>query len=245
VRLARELMDENDKRSPAPLRRQGKATLHELDSFIEYVNRYKGNESLVVVNQKEFSATAILNAHPAGPGVGAQAASDGGAAWQDFRATYSCPRSPEWIWWTERDGKQFNQEQFAQAIEERLDDIAGEAGFPEKLDVLEMARNLTIRSSGEFRRTIDPTTGTGILVNKTEHGAESTKIFRAFKVALRVFDGGALFGVEARIRFELRDGKAFFSYQLHRRNDVEREAFADVRSEIKDRCQIPVLAGSF
>ena len=229
-----------DARRPAPARRSGTRVLHELEGFIEYVNRHKQpGQSIVYANGRSFQVACVFDDHPEGANATA-------AAWRDFRAVYTCPRAREWDVWTQNDGKQMSQEAFAQFIESNLEDLIGPQkgqDLPLPAEVLDMTRNLQINMVGTFKRVFDPTSGTGTLVSQSEHGQGSTRIPRAFQVALRVFDGGDRYPVEARVRFSCSEGKALFSYTLHRRAEIERDAFADVRIAIATRAQLPVLAG--
>lgn len=236
VRFAREVADAIASARTAPPRRSGNLWLTELDSFIGAVNRWKTKNTVVLADSKSFGLTAVYNAAPEGGDASA-------AGWGDDLAHYTCPRSDEWKAWTEREGKPMNQEAFANFVDERLADLTSSKGYPAPLEVLEMARNLLVRQQGTFQRTIDPTTGTGTLICKTEHGAESTKIHRAFMLALSVFEGGQKYGVEARVRFSLSEGRAAFAFDLHRRGEIERDAFGDVRKAVVDGCTVPVLAG--
>lgn len=240
--VAKDLLAELDARR-LPARRKGIATLAELESFVELVNRFKGPATVAFADVSRFQVSAILDYNP----PGAASPSDPLAGWMQHRAVYVCPRSPEWKAWTAHEGRPMSQTEFADFVEARLEDLRSgskDADYPKPVDVLAMARNLLVRTSGTFQRTIDPTTGTGTLIAKTEHGAESTKIHRAFLLGLRIFEGGELYAVEARVRFSLIEGRPAFSYQLHRRAELERDAFADVRKKVADGTKVPVFAGA-
>lgn len=242
--VAKDLLAELDARRPTPVRRKGTATLAELESFVEHVNRFKGPATVAFADVARFRVAAIFDYNPAGSA--SERDGDKLAGWMEHRAVYVCPRSPEWVAWTERDGRPMTQTEFADFVEARLEDLrsGSKDDYPKPVDVLAMARNLMVRTSGTFQRTIDPTTGTGTLIAKTEHGAESTKIHRAFLLGLRVFEGGELYAVEARVRFSLVEGRPAFSYQLYRRAELERDAFADVRAKVAEGTQVPVYAGA-
>jgi uncharacterized protein YfdQ (DUF2303 family) len=224
--------------APAPPRRTGNATLHEVESFIAYVNRYKiQGQTTLWADAKAFTMAAVLDDAPEGADITK-------AGWCEHRARYICPRSPEWIAWTGLEGKALRQEAFAQLLEDRLEELTSGDGFPAPAEMLSMARSLTINVQGKFRRQIDPTTGTGILQHENEHGAGSTKIPRAFLLALRVFDGGATYRVEARIRFSLTAEGPTFSFNLHRREVIERDAFGEVRERVGSATGLVVFAGA-
>lgn len=227
-----------DERMAGPLRRSGTIALTEVDSFIAFVLRW-GNpkESAIYANTSAMAFVAVLDDHPPGE-------ASGEAAWRQHRATYACPRSTEWKAWTERDGRAMRQTEFADFLESRLEDMVAGAGFPSPLDVLQVARQLHIVSKGTYTRSVDPTTGDNILVNKTETETGSTVIPRAFLIAIPVFEGGDRYQLEARMRFTMQDGAPQFSYVLHRRAEVERDAFGKVRQKINDDTKLPLFAGT-
>jgi uncharacterized protein YfdQ (DUF2303 family) len=239
--LMREVLDQFETERHKPRRRQGRFMVHELESFVDFVNRYqKAGQSVVYVDIRGFTATCVFNEHPAG-------AEPSEAGWRDHSVTYLCPRAREWQIWTAQEGKPMSQEAFAQFIESNLENLVGGAkdeGMPLPTDVLEMTRDLQVHTTGTFKRKFDPTTGTGSLECSAEHGYGSTKIPKAFLLALRVFEGGQTYRVEARPRFEIKDGRALFSYQLHRRAEIESDAFGDVRKRIAEATRLPVFAGA-
>ena len=225
-----------DQRLPAPRAREGVQVLTELASLIEYANRYKTPSAIAWADTKACRIGVVFDEHPAGPDV---------AAWRRFRATYTCPRSAEWMAWCQFDGQPMKQEQFADFIEARLEDLRAADGMPKPLDVLTVARNLVMRTRGTFERSVDPTTGANVLVNKVENEpAGSTTIPRAFAIGVPVFEGGDLYQVEVRIRVAVTEGRATFSYVMHRRPEIERAAFADIRKAVADGTGLPVLAGT-
>ncbi len=197
VRLADDVLGALEKRAGGPARRAGTFRLTELASFLGYVNRYKSankpvdpsleaegislaGESVVYADTKAFAVTCVFDDHPPGD-------CSGDAAWREHRAIYTCPRSAEWLAWTEHDGQPLGQVAFGDFLEERLADLTAGEGYPRPLEVLEMARRLQIKMRGEFKREIDPTTGTQTLINSTQHETGSTVIHRAFELTIPVF----------------------------------------------------------
>ncbi len=215
--------------------RIGTTPLTEVDSFIALLNRLGSEQTVVYADTAKLAFTAVLDDHPADPTT---------TAARQHRATYACPRSPQWLAWTELDGKQQTQTQFADFVESHLEDMIGAQGFPMPTEVLQMARNLHVLTQGEFRREINPTNGDSVFVCKTQTDAKSTQIPRAFMLAIPVFDGGDRYQVEARVRFTLASGAPSFSYTLHRRAEIERDAFAEVRAKVAKETGRLVLAGT-
>lgn len=243
VHFASELQAAIEARLPEPRRRTGGIECQDAASFIAAVNRWKLPGRTVIYSQlTKMTLTAIFDDHLAGP-IGAGWRTNG------FMAGYTAPLSPEWIKWCGASGVALSQDAFADFIDTNLADVttvptAEKGQYPSPVELLEMARNLSIHTRGAFERKIDPTTGSGTLVIKDEHETYSSKIWRAFPVALRVFEGGTKYLVEARIRFTIVGGKAVFTYTLHRSNEIARDAFNEVRALVAKECEgCPVLAG--
>lgn len=242
VEVATEALALLDRRLPGPRRREGSVRLTEVLSLIEYVKRYGDENSVIYADTKALAFSVIFDEHPPGPGTGA--AVGAGTGWRNFRAVYACPRSPEWLTWCQSDGKAMKQEEFADFLEARLEDMAAAENYPKPIEVLAVARQLNIRTKGEFRREINPTNGDAILVCKSETDTGSTQIPRAFAIVIPVFESGARYQVEARVRFALVGGVPQFSYTLHRRAEIERDAFGEVRERIAGETGRLMLAGN-
>lgn len=237
IEILQDVLKAEEERGATPRRRRGTHVLTELDSFIAIVNRYKTADTVVWADIERLAVTAVFNEHQVGP-----AFSDAG--WRDHRAAYQCPRSAEWIAWTAQDGKTMAQDAFADWIEQRMEDLTAASGYPAPTEVLKVARDLQVHTKGTFSRSFDPTTGTGHLLCKTDNESTSTPIPRAFMLGIPVFQGGARYAVEARIRFAMIDGRPTFTVVLHRRGEIERDAFADVRKAVIAGCELPLVAGA-
>jgi uncharacterized protein YfdQ (DUF2303 family) len=251
-----EALTEADKarayRRDRPLRVEANTTILELESFIAICQRFKRPVSAIFADIEATKLTAIFDFHdPTGDKDDAEI-----ARWGKHRAIYVCPRSKPWQAWTALDGKPLSQDQFAQFIEERLDDLTSapadrappedgvtrEYGAPAR--ILDMARNLQIRTRGEFVREIDTRTGSFNLVNRVQNEeATSTRIFGGFWLKLPVFEAGALYLVEARIQFRLVEGRPTFTFLLHNKDVVLRDAFDEVRKRVHAETSLPIFAG--
>lgn len=239
-------------RRERPLRVEANTTILELESFIALCLRFKRPVSAIFADIEATRLTAIFDYHdPTGDKDDAEI-----ARWGKHRATYACPRSKPWQAWTALDGKPLSQDQFSQFIEERLDDLTStppdrppaedgitrEYGAPAR--ILDMARNLQIRTRGEFQREIDPRTGSFNLVNRVQNEeANSTRIYGGFWLKLPVFEAGALYFVEARIQFRLVEGRPTFTFLLHNKDVVLRDAFDEVRKRVNEKTGLPIFAG--
>lgn len=225
------VLDVLDSRCSGPQRRTGTTKLSELDSFIEFIKRWGSPDTVVYADTAGVKLVAVLDDHPPDP-------HETSASWREHRAEYTAPKSAEWIAWSGRCGRAMRQLEFADFIEEHLEDLVSYDGMPAPTDVLSMARNLHIKTKGTYGRDFDPVTGDSVLTIKSETESGSTKIPRAFMIAIPVFEGGSRYTVEARIRFAISDGSPTFTFVLHRRSEIERHAFMDVRNQVSWQAKV-------
>lgn len=230
-----------DKRADAPRRRKGTATHSELSSFIAHVNRFKDEDSAIYADVDAVRLTCVFDYHRKGAGD---------PRWGEHRSVYACPLSKSWLLWTANDGSKMSQDQFAQFIEDNMQDLASPVGngedkdLPMPSEVLTMARNLVIRSKGEFSRSLNPVTGEHSLVCKNENETTSTKIPRAFLLGIPVFEAGAMYRVEARMRLDMSSGRPVFSYSIYQPEAIKRDAFGEARQMVTEQTALPLFAGN-
>ncbi len=237
VVVLRDVIAEHERIAVGPRRRQNTVKLTEEDSFIAHVLRWGSEHTVIYADTQLLGFTAVLDEHPAGPDEDA-------TRWRESRATYACPRSQEWITWTALDGKAMKQTDFADFIEGRLEDLVSSGDMPKPLEVLGMARKLHIKTDGTYQREIDPTSGDYILISKSETKPGSTIIPRAFMIAVPVFEGGVRYSVECRVRLVVGEGGPTLSYTMHRRKEIERDAFNAVRLKVSETTKRLILAGT-
>jgi uncharacterized protein YfdQ (DUF2303 family) len=242
VEVMRDVIDEAERQSAGPRRRSGTVELGALDSLIDYVNRFKAvteNEAVAFAPINPPGVTVIFDYHAHGGGA---------PGWCGDRAVFKCPLSRQWQLWCKAEGIGFSQLQFGELIEANEVDLYGDddLGLASSTKMLETARNLIIRQAGKYERKINPTTGEGTLVSVEEHGSESTKIPKAFGLAIPVFEGSDVkYPVECRLRFSMIEGKVpQFSFVMQNRQDVFDKALTELRAAIAEKCGIPVFVGN-
>jgi uncharacterized protein YfdQ (DUF2303 family) len=243
VEVAKDVLDEADRRSHGPRRRAGTVDIGSLDSLVEYINRYKpatDDETVAFAPLDPPGITAIFDYHAHGAGA---------PGWCGDRAVYKCPLSRQWKLWTSHDGKSaFTQVQFGDLIEANELDLYGDDALDlaPAAKMLEVARNLVIHQSNKYERKVNPTTGEGTLVAVDEHDAKtSTKIPKKFGLAIPVFEGSDVkYPVECRIRFTMEGGRPQFAFVMQNRQDVFDTALTELRKAVAEKCGIPVFVGN-
>lgn len=239
VAVDKEAIAEIERRAAGPRRRSGTLQLGALGSLIDYVNRFKRPEETVAFAPLQpAGVTVVFDYHPKGGDL---------AAWREDRATFACPISRQWRLWTEAAGKPMTQLAFGDFVEQAAEDLSdGDGdGYVGALDLLKVARKLTIKTKGEFSREVDPTSGQGSLIVKSEHGTESTKIPKGFRLAIPVFEGAEeRYVLECRIRFAMSEDRPAFAFIIHNQADVWDDALKGLRTRLTKDCAIPVFIGT-
>jgi len=213
-----------------PTRRFGSVTLRDTASFIEFVNSEKGEASRIYGAYQPPGFVAVLNDHNRALGPG----------WKDHRAVYSCP-----VAWKAMDGKPMNQEQFAQFIENNLPDIAN----PPAAEMLEISRSLEAKKKVNFASGLRLSNGENQLTYEEQiEGTASKgqlKVPELFTIGIPVLEGGARYGVEARLRYRIADGgKLGMWYELVRPHKIIEDAVGEVWLQIQAETGITILNGS-
>lgn len=112
---ARELID-TEYLLDEPRRQRGTVTLHDAVSFVDFVKEHEGPASKVYASLPSFRLVAALNdSHAATSGTV--------PGWGDWRASLTLTKTPEWSHWESKNGQMLSQGQFAEHIEDGLDEI--------------------------------------------------------------------------------------------------------------------------
>ncbi|MDJ0685369.1 MAG: DUF2303 family protein [Alphaproteobacteria bacterium] len=106
-----------------PERREGIATLTNLDSLIAHVNRFKDDDSALfcIDDPTNPALVAVLDYHRSG------AESD--PRFGKHRARYDFPLSDEWLAWKAVGGEPLEQGAFAEFLEDRIVDVMAPPAF--------------------------------------------------------------------------------------------------------------------
>ena len=108
----------------SPLLRSGKAVLNDLDSFIAWVNRHKGDTSVLFGEiQPEPSLLAVIDYHAQGAPNLAPHERDPLASPCKHRAEYKFPLSEEWRRWNKISDVPLEKDSFGEFIEANAKDL--------------------------------------------------------------------------------------------------------------------------
>lgn len=217
----------------APVRARGNVALRDTGSFVSVVNDRKVEGTRLYGKLSPPSFTAVFN-DTTGKGPG----------WRDDRATYVCPVSVEWQRWTAANGKQMNQEAFAQFIEDNSADCV----TPDAATMIEVSRTLEAKKKVNFASGIRLSNGQNELTyEETVSGTAGKGKFvvpEEFVIGVAVLEGGPKYAVTARLRYRIADqGKLTMWFDLLRPHKVLEDAVKEVWNHIQNQTGLAILNG--
>ena len=243
-----------------PERRRGTAVMTRLESFIEHVLRFKNAESVIFAKDDRASPglIAVLDYHDAG--------ADGTPRFGQHRTTFNFPVSDEWKVWARHDGKKMGQVEFAQFLEERINDVdlvesaddlnediqrfIGATGLdkiasPSRL--VELSRNLQIHEASTVKSAHNPASGEGVIRFESEHtdaAGQPVDVPGLFVICIPVFAHDGYYRIAARLRYRKGPDGISFWYDLWRADLVFDHAFDQACERVKTQTGLPLLIGA-
>lgn len=213
-----DLLDHEDL-LPAPRRATGTVAIDETASFIAYVNRHAGTDTVVYVDPRSARAIAVFNDHQEIATIDDVRV----AGWRDLRARLIWRKTDAWKHWTKFDRQMLTQENFAEHIEDGLAEIVS----PAAADLLEIAQTFKASMATEVRsarylkngrvaiawnETIDAVAGRDGELTIPDH----------IELAVAPFEGAVARVINARLRYRLKGRELTLGYLLDRPAEFER-----------------------
>lgn len=211
----------------APQRKAGTAKVFTLESFINLTDRHKTADTVIFANTdwQKPSLTAVIDYHKI---------DSGDADNLKHRINYDFPLSEEWQAWTELNGKQLSQEDFAAFIEDHIADLATpdeaeeldfehkfsfKIAFPSQL--VELSRGLQVNADTRIKNVVSLQNGAGQIVFEEEHQTldktgNRIDVPGMFILSVPPFFGGEVARIPVRLRYRKAAGGLIWFYQLYR-----------------------------
>lgn len=239
-----------------PERREGRANLESVQSFCDYINRFKNANSAVFATEGDGNnpkLRGIIDHHQQG--------SDGEARFGRHVAAYDFPMSEQWKAWHEADGSPMSQEQFAEFLEDRLLDVrepseAGEsaAKFSDDLAVSlatpaqlrDLSKGLSVRVNQRAAQKFNTNTGETTLSFSEDHAQEDgtpIAVPGGFVLGIPVFHAGDGYQLHARLRYRVSGRAVSWTVKLHRPDVVFRHAFNEAADAVAKKTECHVFRG--
>jgi uncharacterized protein YfdQ (DUF2303 family) len=223
-----ELIDNDLKR---PIRKSGTKEFTSVKSFCSYVNKHKSaDETVIIADEDKGQMLAILN-------------DDGKEkpAWADFKAYLKLGHSKQFQTWLCNREKKFNQEDFADFIEDNRTDLmvgtikidGAEFKNISPLELKRLILDLKMTMQESLSSKLDPVTGaTSLSYVSEEIGKGNVVIPEKFVIAIPIYKTGDIFQVTILLRLRVREDQASFYYFIDQLELLKETAFDEVCKRI-------------
>lgn len=218
-----DLEDHRDDHRDAPRRKTGTYSVDDSASFIAYLTKHGDADTEVWADTAKAAVTGVLNANEGGV-----------ARFEDHRVVYAARPTDAWKAWLALDGRLIDQSTLAEHLEDRALDIID----PSAADMLELAQTFTATIGVNFESSKRLSSGERQLEYREQVDAKAGRAGRLdipekFVLALQPYEGSEKYKVTARLRYRITDGALRIGYRIERPEDIAREAFTGVVTEIQ------------
>jgi len=207
-------------------------TIETADSLVDYVNRFKGADTMLFAEISANRIVALVDYH-----------ASTAAAHVAHRAKMELPFSEEWTLWTKISGKLMPQLEFARFLEENAADVRA----PDAGELLDACRDLQIRRKVNFTKAVRTASDNENFEYSEETNATQKKgeleLPTKFRLGLPVYFGDAETEVYAFLRWRLDDGALALGVQLHRIEHVRQAVFKKIVLDVAVRTASPAVFG--
>lgn len=224
-----------------PLRKTAKPIVRDSASFLAYWNKHKVPSSEVFTDLDTQEVVAVIDAH--GPAADAL---HGFTDWGEHRLTLKVRKTEQWKAWEKLDRRMLLQVDFAEHIEDRLEDIEA----PPAAEMLELAMSFQAKKGVEFKSSSILNSSQRELVYTEDIQASagrngSITIPTSFDLGLQPFEGSDTYKVTARLRYRITEGVLTIGYFLVDPDKVLRGVFGDMLEAIETAIEpTPILRGA-
>lgn len=236
-----DLEELEDKLALHPRRKKGTVHVQDAESFIAYIDKHGAPESEVYADLSRMALVGVLNAHE-------ESSLDPNdtplAGHRDHRVQLELLPTDAWKAWLAHDRKILSQQQFAEHLEDRADDVVQ----PDAATMLEIAQSLIATNGVDFKSASRLSDG------QVQFRYEETTTARAgqtgeldipqtFALEVSPFEGCPPVQLIARFRYRISAAGLQLFYVLNNPADVAREAFIAYVDTVDDAISQPLFKG--
>lgn len=217
---------DTDAYAEIPRHTQASRIVTDAESFANYVNRHKLAGTEVYAHTNTSSVVALIDSHEG---------TEGHPGWQKHRLTLALEKSKAWQAWEKADGQLFEQDAFADFLDDRWSDVRD----PEPAVLIDIATTFHAKTNVDFNGGVQLESGNVKLSYEEKTTAKAgqkgdLEIPKKIQLALRPYVGGPIYAIWAHFRYRLRNGSVALGFKLERPENVLEAAFADIVTDIRD-----------
>lgn len=229
---AKDVTEENDIEIKLPNTTVANVVLHEVDALIDYVNRFKTEDTVMLADVPSGTVAAHIDYH-----------TSRGANYVRHTAVLTLAHSIEWKSWKAIDGKLLDQTEFVRFIEENAADIRA----PDAATVRETVRDFQTHRKASFTKVVRAASGTERFEFTEENRATTSggiEMPTEFVLGLPVYFGEPHSELHAWLRWKPpHDGDLAIGIALHRAEHVRLAVMRQIALRIADHTKSPVMFG--
>lgn len=225
-----------EKYAEHPRRAVGNATFRDVESFVNYVKRHKGDGTVVFADEAG-AMQAVLDHHRQGAAPG----------WRGLTAKLQRPFLPAYEAWMAAAQQPMGQVEFANFLEERLGEIAA----PDAAGLLEAAEEFKAHRTLKFRSQRKLSNGqTQVTYEETVEGGSGSEgqltLPEVLTVVLQPFRDSEKFSVDVRLRWRLDDGavKFWLLFDDVKLDEQLHAIYEEALAQVANTTNVLVLRGS-
>lgn len=210
---------------------RGSVHFDDVAGFAQYVDRFKTAGTIVFGCRDRSRITARLDYHH-----------NAEAVEQNAHYAVLCLRhTPQWKAWAEINNTPMPQRDFAEFVEEHVEDIVE----PDGARILEIASSLQTSTKVDFKSATRLHDGTvQFTFNSETTGDQNTIVPTEIKCGLKVYEGQPEgYRITFFMRYRAREGGLSFIVKMKNREAVVEEAFRQVADEVTATTGYNVLLG--
>jgi uncharacterized protein YfdQ (DUF2303 family) len=197
-----------------PVRIDAKPRFGTVESFGQYVNRYKTDATLLFAKRKANEIYADFEYHLPGE-----------PSWNAHRATLPVQFSEEFSAWHRVLGQSLTQLQLAELLDARIDDIRE----PAAAVVLTAVQNFGLRRTATLKQALDLNSNRVQLVyeeNDAGKGGGSIDVPTQFVLRVPIYEGAKVADdVTVRLRYAVREKELSFTLSIPKLQPLLKTAF--------------------
>ncbi len=199
---------------PGPRKIDKKVFTTSVSSFIAYTGRFSTPGTLVNVDAEKYALQARLNA-PVDSAI---------PTWDLHLNTYQADHSLPWVQWNNANEQTFSQVEFAEWLEDHVDDIVQPTGA----EMLELVLKFNIIRKVSFSSATRLQDGTFQFAYSDDTQKGTVEVPENIVLGIAPFKNGTSYEIKARLRYRLNEGRLTFSYKLLNTERILDDAFNEI-----------------
>lgn len=217
-------------------------SLLEADSFADYVNRFKTDDTLLfaAVTEQGCTLKAILDYHTAAPELIPHRC--------EHVASYATIETPEWKTWMAANRKAMSQVDFATWLEDNSTMFVN----PKGADLLELVQTLVGKCDVRFVSGVRLRDGANrlnyeedvILKGQSTTTSDAVDLPTTLAVGIAPFQGAPKYQITARLKFRIEGRKLSLWFETVAPHTIIRECVLAVVKQVAEKTGITPLLGN-